>query len=83
MGNSPGHKKEEWVCYFATPKKSATKVSCPFLSFSPFFSFESISEMYLVVKPYVPQTLKKNKVENIGLCIESEVKPLVPTRRRH
>jgi len=26
-------------------------------------------EMYLVVKPHVPQALK-NKVENIGVCIE-------------
>ena len=26
--------------------------------------------MYLVVKPYVPQALKKNTVENIGVCIE-------------
>jgi len=39
--------------------------------------------MYLVVKPYVPQALKKNKDQNIGVCIESEVKPLVPPRRRH
>ena len=46
-------------------------------------SFESIFEMYLVVKPYEPQALKKNKVENIGACIESEVKPLVPSRKRH
>jgi len=40
--------------------------------------------MYLVVKTHVPQALK-NKVENIGVCvcIQSEVKPLVPPRRRH
>jgi len=35
-------------------------------------SFEPIFEMYLVVKPYVPQALKKNTVENIGVCIERE-----------
>jgi len=25
--------------------------------------------MYLVVKTHVPQALKKNKVENIGVCV--------------
>ena len=76
-------KKRNVGAILQPPKNSATKVSCPFFSFSPFSSFESIFEMYLVVKTYVPQALKKNKVENIGVCIESKVKPLLPPRRRH
>jgi len=43
----PGPKKEEWGAEEHLPKKWATRVSCPFLSLSPFFSFEPIFSLFL------------------------------------